>query len=113
MRNIAAHLAWRAQLRLSRPLEMETRGRPGVALVLVASRADLAPADGPCGVVRIDRERVVLTRAGVLDADGAAVVSFNVPGDPALAGLTLHWQALIRPAPCEWTNLERTTFWPQ
>jgi hypothetical protein len=51
---------------------------------------------------------VLHTTEGSLDPDGHALLTYDIPDDPALVGKIFYWQALVK-SPGRFTNLEVTT----
>ncbi|HKB15501.1 MAG TPA: hypothetical protein VKF62_05515, partial [Planctomycetota bacterium] len=62
----------------------------------------------PFGTLRLDLPTMFLVAGGPLDPQGRATLTFPVPANPTLVGLSLYWQAVVGP-PFRFTNLEITT----
>ena len=105
--NRSVQLAWRALPRLGQPLTLDVDGPALEAWVLLASTGTVE-APTAFGLLQLDPQQALFVAGGLLDAQGSASWTTSVPDEPALAGLVLHWQALVGPEP-RLTNRERTT----
>ncbi|HET6202411.1 MAG TPA: VCBS repeat-containing protein [Planctomycetota bacterium] len=107
--NLTRQLSWRALPRIGKPLTFDLRGPAWGAWFLVASLGTGSTPLPPLGVLRLDLATLIPILGGLLDAQGHAAVTYQVPGVPALVGQTLYWQAVVV-GPARLTNLEKTTF---
>ncbi|HYC78265.1 MAG TPA: VCBS repeat-containing protein [Planctomycetota bacterium] len=106
--NLSRHLARSAPPALGFSSGLEVRGAPADPWVLFAALGPATLDAGVWGLVRIAPATAVLVASGACDATGRSVVPFAVPNAPALAGLSLWWQAAL-PAQQRVTNVEVTT----
>ncbi|HET6204992.1 MAG TPA: FG-GAP-like repeat-containing protein [Planctomycetota bacterium] len=106
--NLSRGLAWVGIPRTGKPLELEVRGPGGGPWVLGASLASANLLLPPFGALRLDPSTLFLVGGGALDSQGRASVSFLVPSNPFLVGVSVYWQAVVG-APLLFTNLEITT----
>ena len=106
--NLRRSLSWRRRARLDHPLTLDLTGTPYRRFHLFAAM-NLAPwPDIGHGYRQIDLGTVFFVTSGAFDGEGRAEQTFDVPDDPALVSVTVHWQALIG-APLFWSNREDTT----
>jgi hypothetical protein len=110
--NLERQLSHRGIPRVGKALSFDVRGGPDLPwLLFVATGTGHVEVSGIEGAFRLAPESAFLFAAGVLDSDGAAVVSMRVPPDPALVGAELHWQALVDTAfGLAFTGRDRTLF---
>jgi len=110
LRNTTRQVAWRGAPRIGKPLAMDLYGAPLAPWFLGAS-ANVAsvPLSG-LGTLGIDPTTPILSIAGMLDFDGRATASLNVPTIPALVGVPAYWQGLVGSPQLRFTNVETTTF---
>ncbi|HET6204825.1 MAG TPA: FG-GAP-like repeat-containing protein [Planctomycetota bacterium] len=106
--NLARQVAWRAVPRAGKPLVLDLFGPGGGLWVLGASLSSASIPLFPFGTLRLDPTTLFIVGGGALDPQGRASLSFLVPANPALVGLSLYWQAAVGP-PLLLTNLEITT----
>lgn len=107
--NLTRHLSWRGVPRVGKPLNLEVRGPAAGWYLLVASPQRTYLPYPPFGILRVLYSAAIYQNWGVLDNDGRAIETFQVPPWPNLVGLTLYGQALVGP-PARLTNLEVTAF---
>jgi uncharacterized protein (DUF2141 family) len=107
--NLSRQLAWRALPRVGKPLTFDIHGPAWGAWFLVAAAGTGNTPLPPLGVIRLDLATLMPQFGGLLDAQGHAGVTYQVPAMPALVGQSLYWQAVVV-GPARLTNLERTTF---
>jgi hypothetical protein len=106
--NLTRQLAWRGIPRIGKPLDLDLHGPADGTYILGISRRETYRPKPPRGVLRIHPGYVLHTTEGTLDSDGHALLTYEIPDDPALVGKTFYWQALVR-SPGRFTNLEVTT----
>ena len=83
---------------------------PGFELFASTTVFNQTPvAIGSWGNLWLDPNTAVYLSPGAVDVTGRADVFFAVPNAPALAGLTLWWQAVL-PQSTRLTNVVGTTF---
>jgi len=107
--NLTRHLSRRGVPRIGKPLTMDVCGPAAGWYLLVASPQKNYYPYPPYGILRVLYSTAIYQNWGVLNADGRASETFQVPPWPNLVGLTLYGQALVGP-PAKLTNLEVTTF---
>ncbi|MCI0587422.1 MAG: VCBS repeat-containing protein [Planctomycetes bacterium] len=106
--NLSRQLAWRGIPRAGKLQVLDLWG-PGNGTWLLAASAGSASVPVPSvGTLRLLPSTLFIVAGGTLDPQGRADVSFPVPANPALVGLSLYWQALVGP-PLRFTNLEIAT----
>ncbi|MGH7150706.1 MAG: FG-GAP repeat domain-containing protein, partial [Planctomycetota bacterium] len=106
--NLSRQLAWRGIPRAGKPLTLDVRGPASGTWLLAASAGSASLPLPPFGTLRLLPSTLFIVAGGVLDPQGRADVSFLVPANPALVGLSFYWQAVVGPPP-RFTNLEVTT----
>jgi len=106
--NLTRQLAWRGVPRIGKPLDLDLYGPADGTYVLAISRRETYRPKPPRGVLRIHPGYVLHTKEGALDSDGHALLTYDLPDDPALVGKSFYWQALVK-SPGRFTNLEITT----
>ncbi|HKB15583.1 MAG TPA: VCBS repeat-containing protein, partial [Planctomycetota bacterium] len=109
LRRAGRTLAWRALPRVGKALTLDIDGPPFGAWFLVAAAGTGNTPLPPLGVIRLDLATLMPQFGGLLDAQGHAAVTYQVPAISALVGQSLYWQAIVV-GPARLTNLERTTF---
>ncbi|HET6202174.1 MAG TPA: FG-GAP-like repeat-containing protein [Planctomycetota bacterium] len=106
--NLSRQLSWRGIPRAGKPLALDLRGPATGTWLLAASAASSDIPLPPFGTLRLLPSTLFIVAGGALDPQGRASVSFLVPANAALVGLSLYWQAVVGP-PLRFTNLEVTT----
>jgi len=107
--NFTRQLCWRGIPRIGKPLDLDLHGPADGTYILGISRHETYRPKPPKGVLRIHPGYILHTTEGTLDSDGHALLTYNIPDDPALVGKSYYWQALVR-SPGRFTNLEITAF---
>ncbi len=106
--NLGRQLAWTRIPRIRKPLTMDVYGPPGGTWALGVSLASANASIPPVGTLRLDPPSVFAVFTGSLDPQGRASISFLVPPNPSLVGLSVYWQGLVA-NPLRFTNLEIAT----
>ncbi|MFK7739585.1 MAG: FG-GAP repeat domain-containing protein [Planctomycetota bacterium] len=106
LQNLRNQLSWASLPRVGSPIELALRGAAGTPYALAAT-AQRVSVQAPFGVLHVDLNSLLLIEAGAFDAAGEDLRSYPVPNVPALAGLEIHWQAVMF-APLLLGNLETT-----
>ncbi len=106
--NLARQLAWRGIPRAGKPLALDIWGPAGGTWLLAASVGSANIPLPPFGTFRLFPPTLFIVAGGTLDPQGRANITFPVPANPAIVGLSLFWQAVVGP-PLRFTNLEVTT----
>lgn len=96
--------------RAGKPLEMDLSGSPGAPWSLFASTGT-GSTPTPAGIFLLDPTEGLAIASGVLDANGDASLTLQVPEREVFVGLRVYWQALVG-SPLRFTNLETTTLSP-
>jgi len=111
--NVTAHAAPGRTPAIGRTASIELCGSASAPFELYASLTAFAQnplAISGWGNLWLDPATAVSAGAGTLDATGRAELSFGVPNTPALAGVTLWWQAAL-PATPRLTGVARNDFY--
>jgi large repetitive protein len=106
--NLSRQLSWRGIPRAGKALTLDLWGPANGSWLLAASAGSGSIPVPPVGTLRLFLPTLFVVGGGGLDPQGRASVSFPVPANPALVGLSFYWQALVGPA-LRFTNLEITT----
>ncbi len=106
--NLTRHLARRGLPRIGKPLTLDLSGPAGGSWLLAFSLGTASIPIPALGTLRLSPASSFLHSGGVLDAQGRATVTFQVPAISSLLGIPVHWQAGVAP-PARFTNLETTT----
>ncbi len=107
--NLTRQLAWRGIPGVGKPLVLDIRGPANGGWQLAAALGTASIPLPPFGTLRLAPATLIPVAVGALDPDGRASVSFAVPANPALLGVSVYWQTLVA-SPARLTNLEVTTF---
>ena len=110
--NLRRQLAWRRLPSLGKPLVLDVWGAAGTPWLLAWSSASASIPLAPFGTLRLDPAHLKPLAFGAFGPQAAATFATTLPASPALAGLTVHAQALCG-APLAFTNPEAiplTTF---
>jgi len=106
--NITRQLSWGTLPRLGQPLRMAVHGPANGPFAVAFAPNPAILAGARAGVHQYDPALLRIVKTGRLRADGTASFVKNVPDDPALAGVSLFWQAIVG-NPARFTNVEWTT----
>ena len=104
--NTSSQLAWKHLPRIGQPLTMEVWGTAN-GLWNLYSALGTGSQSFPFGLVRLDLATVAAAGSGLLDGEGRASKTFQVPNDASLLDFEVYWQALLG-SPLRVSNLERS-----
>ncbi|HET6201351.1 MAG TPA: FG-GAP-like repeat-containing protein [Planctomycetota bacterium] len=105
--NLTRQVAWRGIPRAGKFLTLDLWGSANGSWLLAASAGSADIPLPPFGSLRLFPPTLFIVAGGTIDPQGSASLTFLVPANPALVGLSLYWQAVVGP-PLRFTNLEIT-----
>ena len=105
--NLTRQLSWSAPLRFGKPFTLELRGPPLQTWSLYAAATRWNLPLPPHGTLFLSLNNILPLGQGLLDSQGAASITFQIPPDPGgFTGFQIHTQALLGGTLPHLSNLE-------